>query len=61
MKKILSALLLTAVLCSAAFAADLPAGYQVKNGYNPADFVSKKNPSEFRMAVIVKGVVSKSA
>lgn len=56
MKKVLSALLMVAVLCSVSFAAELPKGYQVKNGYNPADFVSKKNPSEFRMAVIVKGV-----
>ena len=37
-------------------AADLPAGYKVLNGYEPGNFVSKKAPSEFKMAVIVKGV-----
>jgi len=36
--------------------ADLPDGYEVLNGYDPADFVSEKDPSEFKMAVIVKGV-----
>lgn len=31
-----------------------PEGYEVKNGYDPADFVSEKDPSEFKMAVVVK-------
>ena len=50
----LMALVLVSVSC-AAFA-DLPAGYKVMNGFDPANFVSKKAPSEFKMAVIVKGV-----
>lgn len=49
------ALAMTFCMSTAAFA-DLPDGYEVKNGYDPADFVSEKDPSEFKMAVIVKGV-----
>lgn len=35
---------------------ELPDGYEIKNGFNPADFVSQKDPSEFKIAVVVKGV-----
>lgn len=31
-----------------------PEGYEIKNGFDPADFVSEKDPSEFKMAVVVK-------
>ncbi len=56
LKKSLLVLTLVMVLCISAFAAELPAGYKVMNGYEPGNFVSKKAPDEFRMAVIVKGV-----
>ena len=55
-KYIAIALSIIAVLSSIAFAADLPEGYKVMNGYSPADFASKKAPNEYKMAVIVKGV-----
>jgi len=32
----------------------VPEGYEIKNGFDPADFVSEKDPSEFRIAVVVK-------
>lgn len=54
--KALLCVVMLAVLSTAAFAAELPAGYEVMNGFSPANFVSKKAPTEFRMAVIVKGV-----
>ena len=58
MKKLLTLILVVVMLCTCASAAlaDLPAGYQVLNGFDPADFVSEKDPSEFKMAVVVKGV-----
>jgi simple sugar transport system substrate-binding protein len=59
MKKIMALCMATtmaAALGMSASAADLPDGYEVLNGYDPADFVSEKDPSDFKMAVIVKGV-----
>lgn len=56
MKKLVMAgmaAILAASMSMGVFAAE---GYEVLNGYNPADFVSEKDPSEFKMAVIVKGV-----
>ena len=47
---------LMAVSASSVVYADLPEGYEIKNGFDPADFVSEKDPSEFKMAVVVKGV-----
>ncbi|MDO4321895.1 MAG: substrate-binding domain-containing protein [Lachnospiraceae bacterium] len=59
-KQKIMALCMTAVMTASlgmtGMAAELPEGYEVLNGYNPADFVSEKDPSEFKMAVIVKGV-----
>ena len=56
MKKVLAlgiAALMTVSTGISVMAAD---GYEVKNGYDPADFVSEKEPSDFKMAVVVKGV-----
>ena len=55
MKKLLSlilAVVMIATIATAAFAEE----YQVLNGFDPADFKSEKYPSEFKMAVVVKGV-----
>ena len=55
MKKLLSlilAVVMIATIATAAFAEE----YQVLNGFDPADFKSEKDPSEFKMAVVVKGV-----
>lgn len=48
-------LVMVAVMSMAAYA-ELPAGYKVLNGYSPENFKSGKAPSDYKMAVIVKGV-----
>lgn len=55
MKKLLTLILVAVMLMTCAGAA-LAEGYEVLNGYDPANFVSEKDPSEFKMAVVVKGV-----
>ena len=55
MKKLLTLLLVVAMISTIACAA-LAEGYQVLNGFDPANFKSEKDPSEFKMAVVVKGV-----
>ena len=55
MKKVLAAGLVAAMVASLSTCAwAVPEGYEIKNGFDPADFVSEKDPSEFKMAVVVK-------
>ncbi len=55
MKKLLTLILVVAMIATIAGTA-LAEGYQVLNGFDPANFKSDKDPSEFKMAVVVKGV-----
>lgn len=55
-KKIIALGMAAAMVASCGMMASAAEGYEVLNGYDPADFVSEKDPSEFKMAFIVKGV-----
>lgn len=55
-KKLMALAMSTLMVASFGMTTMAAEGYEVMNGYDPADFVSEKDPSEFKMAVIVKGV-----